>query len=74
MITVNGEQVNAEGMNISSYIEKNNYDSRRIVVEVNYEIIKKENYDNYNFKEGDIVEIVSFVGGGWFLNKKEQRL
>lgn len=74
MITVNGEQVNAEGMNISSYLEKNNYDSRRIVVEVNYEIIKKENYDNYNFKEGDIVEIVSFVGGGWFLNKKEQRL
>lgn len=64
MITVNGEQVNAEGMNISSYLKKNNYDSRRIVVEVNYEIIKKENYDNYNFKEGDIVEIVSFVGGG----------
>ena len=25
MITVNGEQVNAEGMNISSYLEKNNH-------------------------------------------------
>ena len=40
------------------------HDKRRIAAEVNLEIIDKEHYDSVMLKEGDIVEIVSFMGGG----------
>ena len=41
------------------------------VVECNEEIIHKEDYENYMLKDGDIIEIVQFMGGGmYYLSKK----
>ncbi|MBC2425400.1 sulfur carrier protein ThiS, partial [Clostridium beijerinckii] len=36
----------------------------RIVVELNGEIISKSQYNQINIKDGDSLEVVSFVGGG----------
>ena len=36
----------------------------RIAMEVNEEIIPKAKYGEVTLKDGDVVEIVSFVGGG----------
>lgn len=36
----------------------------RVAVEVNLEIVRKTEYENYKLSEGDKVEIVNFVGGG----------
>lgn len=36
----------------------------RVAVEVNLEIVKKQDYHSYILKDGDSVEIVNFVGGG----------
>jgi thiamine biosynthesis protein ThiS len=33
-------------------------------VEVNLGIVRKAEYGTFRLKEGDVVEIVSFVGGG----------
>ena len=36
----------------------------RVVVELNREIIVKEDFSKINLKEDDTVEVISFVGGG----------
>ena len=41
-----------------------NYNVNHIVVEHNLTIIPKEQYDQTILKDGDEVEIVSFMGGG----------
>ena len=38
--------------------------SGRVAVEVNTQVIKKSDYESFMLNDGDIVEIVSFVGGG----------
>lgn len=64
MVRVNGEDVEALGMSISSYLNKNGYDQSRLAVEKNGEIVPKRMYQEIFLQEGDVVEIVSFVGGG----------
>jgi hypothetical protein len=32
------------------------------------EVIKKEQWDTWKLKDGDKVEFLEFVGGGWFYN------
>lgn len=64
MIFVNGTEESFTHVTISGYLEQNGYDSRRIAVELNGEIVPKSKYDDVVLKDGDRVEIVSFVGGG----------
>lgn len=39
-------------------------ESRIAVVEVNKEIVRKEDYETSKLSNGDVVEIIHFVGGG----------
>lgn len=64
MVTINGNSVDAVGMTITEYLEKAEYDSRVVVVERNEEIVPKNEYDNTKLSEGDVIEIVTFMGGG----------
>ncbi|MBQ8434762.1 MAG: sulfur carrier protein ThiS [Oscillospiraceae bacterium] len=64
MICVNGAEENILSVRLSEYLEQKGYDTGRIAVEINGEIITKSKYDNVVLKDGDRVEIVSFVGGG----------
>ena len=65
MITVNGkEEVSAAGCSVSDYLEQNQYQVRRIAVERNGEILPKSQYAQTLLKDGDRLEIVTFVGGG----------
>ena len=41
-----------------------NYNLRTIAVEQNEEIVSGEQYEDIVLQDGDIVEVVSFVGGG----------
>lgn len=64
-IQVNGKKMSLEeSISLEELVKKMDYDKRRIAAEVNLEIIDKEHYNNVMLKEGDIVEIVSFMGGG----------
>ncbi|MBR3993717.1 MAG: sulfur carrier protein ThiS, partial [Clostridia bacterium] len=40
------------------------YDLMRVAVELNGDIVPKVQYADTIFKDGDSVEVVSFVGGG----------
>lgn len=64
MVKINGKNCDADGKTISQYLESANFDTRRIVVELNGEIVPKAQYSETILKDGDCVEVVSFVGGG----------
>ncbi|MCR4946120.1 MAG: sulfur carrier protein ThiS [Lachnospiraceae bacterium] len=64
MVTINGKNEDAAGKSISAYLAEAGYDGEYVVVEKNLEIIPKEEYDNQSLADGDVVEILHFVGGG----------
>ena len=64
MVKISGKSCNAKGKLIAVYLSEEGYDLKRVAVEKNGEIVPKSQYENTAFENGDIVEIVSFVGGG----------
>lgn len=75
-ITLNGKPCETGAENIISLLEENSHRPELVAVEVNGEIIPRENYGTYRLGEGDVVEIVTFMGGGeerdtWFLGEHE---
>lgn len=65
MITVNGKPLEvAENTSVFDYLEQNRYQINRIAVELNGNIVPKSAYGETILKAGDVMEVVSFVGGG----------
>ncbi len=64
MVKINGELLTVEGKTLAEYLKTTEYEPQRIAVERNGEIVPKSKYDDTLLKDGDTVEIVSFVGGG----------
>ncbi|HBG67186.1 MULTISPECIES: sulfur carrier protein ThiS [Kandleria] len=64
MVKVNGKELDIAGESISEFLKSTDYDLRVIAVERNEEIVLKSMYDKTILKDEDVVEIVSFVGGG----------
>ena len=64
VVRINGQDCEKTGISVSDYLEQENYNVKHIVVEYNLEIIPKERYAQTILKDGDEVEIVSFMGGG----------
>ncbi len=64
MVRINGNDITADGKTVAEYLESENYRKERIVVEINGNIISKSTYAETILKDGDTVEVVSFVGGG----------
>ena len=64
-IKLNGEEhITEEAGSIEDLLTELNVHPERVAVEVNLKIIKKSDYKTVTLKEGDLVEVVSFVGGG----------
>lgn len=64
MIKINGESREVQGMSLSSFLAQEGYHPERIAVECNEEIVPKAEYDRKILQDGDVLEVVSFVGGG----------
>ena len=64
MVKINGKEVETNGKTLTEYLQSANYDTRTIVVELNEEIVPKTQYGETILQDGDIVEIISFMGGG----------
>ena len=64
MVKINGEEFNIAGKTVAEYLRATNYDPKRIAVERNGDIVPKAQYGETVLKDGDNVEVVSFVGGG----------
>ena len=63
-ITVNGRKQLELFENVQQLLKHYGLENRIVVVEVNQEIVMKENYEMTSLSKGDVVEIVHFVGGG----------
>lgn len=64
MVKINGSDLDVAGKTVAEYLATTSYDAKRIAVECNGEIVPKAKYGETVFKDGDSVEVVSFVGGG----------
>ena len=64
-IMLNGDRFELEQpLSVTALLEKLEIDPRRVAVEHNLSIIKRQTFDRVVVDEGDTVEIVNFVGGG----------
>lgn len=64
-IHINGEQKEiAHGLNIAGLLDELQIRPGRVVVELNRTIISREMQESTSLKDGDVLEIVHFVGGG----------
>ena len=64
MLTINGQSVDAAGKTVAEYLAEAGYNTVRIAVERNEEIVPKAKYAETVLADGDVVEVVNFVGGG----------
>lgn len=63
-ITLNGEIKTVNALTIAELLAEISAPPRGIAVEVNAAIIPKSAHADTALQENDIVEIVSFIGGG----------
>jgi thiamine biosynthesis protein ThiS len=64
-IRLNGDPHELAGpITISALLAELGIDSRRVAVEHNLRIVKRDRYGETMVNAGDEVEIVNFVGGG----------
>lgn len=65
-LVVNGEKksFNKENMTIKELVEELGIKVPNYAVAVGMEVIPKSEYETYKLRNGDKVEIVTFVGGG----------
>ncbi len=64
MVKINGKDINTAGKSLLECLISINFDPKRVAVECNGDIVPKAQYDTFILKDGDCLEIVSFVGGG----------
>ena len=64
-ISVNGEiKELPEGISVRELIERLSLPPRRMAIEVNKQVIRKQDWSELTIRDNDHVEIVHFVGGG----------
>ena len=64
-LIVNGELRNLPGpAKVTDLLTHLGLDPRMVVVEVNREIVRRPRLPELDLKDGDMVELVHFVGGG----------
>ena len=64
VVKVNGENFDVAGKSVNAFLLLAGYDTKRVAVELNGDILPKGEYENTYLHNGDTMEVVSFVGGG----------
>ena len=64
-LQLNGENREVgDGMTLGGLIDELELGGRRLAVEINREIIPRQSFAQHILHDGDVVEIVQFIGGG----------
>lgn len=65
MVSVNGEDRDySKTLSLEALLIQENFDPKLVAVEVNQVLVKRVDFSKYQVKDGDKVEVFSFVGGG----------
>lgn len=52
------------GLTVAALLVTLSIPRERVAVEVNGEVVRRAEHERHLLREGDVVEVVSFVGGG----------
>jgi len=64
-VIINGNEETIEaGITLAELLRRRNAEPKRVAVEVNRELVVRGEHDRTVIREGDRIEIVTFVGGG----------
>ena len=63
-IHLNGKKMKSDQTTLFDLIIDTGFDRKSLVAELNFEVIKEENWRDTMIKEDDRIELLSFVGGG----------
>jgi thiamine biosynthesis protein ThiS len=63
-IVLNGDPHDTDAATIAALLERLEIDPRRVAVERNFVVVKRDAYGATRLEDGDQIEIVNFVGGG----------
>jgi thiamine biosynthesis protein ThiS len=64
-LRVNGRDCRAAaGLGLVDFLRAQGLDSARVAVEVNREVVPRARHAEVTLADGDVLEIVHFVGGG----------
>jgi sulfur carrier protein len=64
-ITLNGDSYEVAGpLTVAELLGRLDIDARRVAVEHNLVVLKRDAFDCTTVQAGDEIEIVNFVGGG----------
>ncbi len=64
-VTVNGQTQSVEaGTTVRQLIERLKLGNAACAAEVNKRLVPRKSHESHQLREGDVVEIVSLVGGG----------
>ena len=65
IVIVNGESREfKDGSTLGDILKELNIEDKVMAAAVNMQIVKKDNWKNYEVKDGDKLELLDFVGGG----------
>ncbi len=63
-INLNGEKIQSQSRTIMDLVLDKGLSPEFLIAELNFKVIKQENWDNTALKKGDNIELLSFVQGG----------
>lgn len=64
-VFVNSKQEEiADGATVAALLTQLKVGEKRVAVEVNKQLVTRAEWATHNLKNGDRIEVVSFVGGG----------
>jgi sulfur carrier protein len=63
-LVINGESQTFSASTLSALIEHLGMKQDRVAIELNHEIVPRDQWSQTELHEGDHLEIVQFVGGG----------
>lgn len=64
-LTVNGKVLEFQDeLSVARLVEKKGFKPENIIIELNYDIIQREKWDETILKQDDHLEVLTFVGGG----------
>ncbi len=64
MIIVNGKSIEEAGHTAETLLSLLGFKKEYVVIEYNGAILPRADYDSVTLQNGDVLEIVTFVGGG----------
>ncbi len=63
-IQLNGAMVNTSVPHLMALVKAQGLDPGSVIIEYNHNVIKQDAWDKTPVRPGDILELLSFVGGG----------